>query len=289
MKTFNQVIQWVFIICVMAVVFAGNAKADQIDIRPYFIGHASVQVYAKSNGVPYVRHTWIKNDTRAKKPFWKTRLKGDRVTWGKDYWVGGKWVTKATQPMLFGNNAAIMELGGFKPTKSGVEYVGYSKNGKTTGLFFSGKGGLFTDRITAARQSVMIGSKDGLKESRLKAFSKAYIVAVLPEFTPEYGTDENGNFCQGCSKTYYDVVVMRFIHGTKTDGKSSKNCNGQLVYRPDLYYQPVKDYKSYSQTRWMAKGIGIIQRQLDWSEDRSHSGKCFGARYSNSDSVTYLK
>lgn len=232
-------------------------EARAIDLREYLPTKASM-VYVNGNGDIVSAQVWDTVPYKGKyKKLWHTKLKGcgQIRKFGKYSFTGTEFKLKAIQPMLICKNGKVIELGGYRDGK----VISYSKDDQGSGLYWSGRGGV---GYTPYTNEVEISTGG-------KAYSRTRLLYEQPSF------DVLG-------KTYSDVAVIMFEHGTKNSKKVK--CDG---------IKPFKDYNSYVSIFWLAKGVGIIQQVVVSIEDGKTfwgMGNCTGNSVVGGESfTTYLR
>lgn len=95
-------------------------------------------------------------------------------------------------------------------------------------------------------------STEGFRSDML-AWSSLQVISKLKTYTPPYGSTF-GTFGPGKAKSYNDVIVVLFKHGSKYNGLKEPICANQPKVFPHL-----NGYSSFYQKLWLAPGIGWIQ------------------------------
>jgi hypothetical protein len=228
------------------------------NLQDYFPSNRT-SYYADSSGTVTTRYEF-----KYTKGFddWEIDKKGRMYTWKKSFLLGNRFVTKTIQPLLFGRDQSVIELGG----KKKGQQVTYSNNG----LYWSGKGGLSTNFYTRQTNVLVNGEVIG------RAYSHSALVEQLPVYTLEGGN----------RKTYNDVIHIIMYHGT--DNSEPVRCWDKPQVGEGVY-SPFKGYNSYAMELWMARGIGIIKQVIPYIEDgrtRWDMPNCTGNLFSGGESYT---
>lgn len=252
-----------------------------VNLQEYLV--PSSHTYASAGGYEGTRYTFSKGSstfTKLYKKHWKAKRTGSLYTWSKDFKVNGVFKHKVTQPLWYGLDESVIELGGVKA--KGI--TSYSKGGSKTGLYWSGKGGLSPNFVTNTMAVLVNNSSIGMQ-----AYSRVKLVELLPEYTPEYGKDANGVFARGNSRTYTNVVHLIMYHGTNRGDKPIRCWNKPRLSDSTVEYIPMKNYNSYTMELWIAKGVGIIKHVVPYIEDGHTTWgqpNCIGNIYSGNETYT---
>ncbi|MFA5875213.1 MAG: hypothetical protein WC901_00800 [Candidatus Margulisiibacteriota bacterium] len=245
-----------------------SASAQAVNLQDYFPDNR-VNYYANAQGGLTARFSFTKNnpDMRKKFPFKK---KGTVGSWAKAYNVGGAYQHVVTQPLFFGTNRSVIELGG---VKEGGQTT--YKSGGYTGLYWSAPGGIDYNFKTKVMDVYVNGN-----HGDLRAYSRTRLVELLPSFTLEAGNKQ----------TYQNVAHMVMYHGTATAAKKVVRCwNAPVLSAGYVPYIPMKGYNSIAIELWLAPGVGIIKHRIAFAEspDGRHGfSRCSGNMFTGGDSWT---
>jgi hypothetical protein len=246
-----------------------SASVQAINLQDYFPENR-VNYFANAQGGLTARFDFTKNNTSMRKKF-KFKKTGTVGSWGKAYNVGGYYKHLVTQPLFFGSDLSVVELGGIK---EGGQTT-YKSGGAYTGLYWSAPGGIDHNFKTKVMDVYVNGN-----HGDLRAYSRTRLIEVLPNFTLEAGNRQ----------TYQNVAHMVMYHGTATAAKKTVRCwNAPVLSVGYVPYIPMKGYNSIAIELWLAPGVGIIKHRIAWAEspDGRHGfARCSGNMFTGGDSWT---
>ena len=226
-----------------------------------------VSYYADSNGNMTARYGFEKHSPGLQKAF-KFKKGGTIGGWDKSYFNGSYFQHIVVQPLYFGNNQSVIELGGLKNEGK----VTYKIGDISTGLYWSAPGGLSYGYRTK-QMDVYVNGNHG----DLRAYSRTRLIEQLPSYTLEHGNRQ----------TYQDVVHIVFYHGTKTTAHDIVRCfDKQVLNAENQPYIAMKGYNSYAVELWLARGIGVIKERQIFSEQREGERNCAGNMFDGGENWT---
>jgi len=261
-----------------------------VDLREYFPNFATL-IFNKSNGSQSARYTFQKSPCGIDSlyaGYMSLNKPGSPYMWRKEYFRNGAWCTDTYAVLFMGDDQSVTECGDWysgSPCTPNVA-LGYKTSaGANAGLLWSGAGGLTKNAVVAELDVWRQNAPNATyANSGVKTYSRTGLIEILPTYTPPFGRDVNGIWCEGGSKTYVDVIHIVMYHGTKTPGVAPIRCVGPIAANGP-YYQSYKDYSSYAIELWLAKGIGIIQENCPFIEDAAAWGgtiqNCSGDIFAN--------
>ena len=269
---------------------------DAIDLRGYF-PDSNIVTLNKSGGTVSTRYTFKKSPSGMDALYYgylNINKPGLPYMWRKEYLTAGTWCTPTYAVLFMGDDKSITEVGDWyasTPCTPNVVFGYKTATGVPAGLLWSGAGGL-SDTAAIAEVDIWRQNTPGAAylNSGSKAYSKTGLIELLSQYTPPFGRDEFGVWCEGGSKTYQDVAHIVMYHGTKTPGVQPVRCIGPISAN-GAHYQSYKDYSSYAIELWIAKGVGIIQENTPFIEDATfwNIPNCTGNIFSNPGSwITYI-
>lgn len=276
-----------------------NVYAEPIDLREYFPDN-KISVYNKADGQQSTKYTYTKSNSsflNLYNTFLSINKSGYHYTWRKEYLKNNVWCASTVGILFMANDKSVTEVGDWlssTPCNPNVVF-GYKtafSNGQNTGLVWSPVGGLTSNpaisEMWVSRQNA-VGTYYQTNGSA--ASSKTGLIQHFEEYTPKFGRNSEGLWCEGCSKTYTDVIHIVMYHGTKNQNSLQVRCGHLSPIKADgVYYHPFKEYNSYAMELWIAKGVGIIQENTPFIEDASYWGgafpNCSGGVFSNDNSWT---
>lgn len=277
----------------LLLLFSLNAYA--IDLREYFPPSYTVKLNTAA-GAEHTRYTFTSNPS-GYLSLYQTYLDigktGTHYTWKKEFKISGSWCAKTVGILFMADDKSVTEVGDWMArggdgcTPNTVfGYKNFTTN-TNTGLLWSPVNGL-TELPAIHEMNTVSQDTPGAAYSLngYQAFSKTGLIEVLDTYTPPYGRSSSGTWCQGCSKTYTDVVHIVMYHGTKKASTVPVRCSTTSpIAATGAYYQSFKNYNAYAMEIWIAKGKGIIQENFPFVEDASYWGgafpNCSGGEFSN--------
>jgi len=246
-----------------------SASAQAVNLQDYFPDN-SVNYYSNSQGKLTARFDFVKNNPLMRKKF-RFKKRGYVGSWGKAYNTGGAYQYFVTQPLFFGADQSIVELGGIKNEGK----VTYQSGSNPTGLYWSAPGGLDYGYKTK-QMDVYVNGNHG----DLRAYSRTRMIEFLPTFTLEHGNQ----------KTYGNVIHMVMYHGTSTKANKSVRCWNRAALNPGyVQYIPMKGYNTYAIELWLAPVVGIVKHRIAFTESADASPgvtNCSGNMFDGGDSWT---
>lgn len=248
-----------------------------IDLKSYFPDSNTVTL-CKSSGEADSRFTFKKSPTAIDNLYANHMSQGKPgypYMWRKEYMRDGAWCNVTYAVLFMGDDGSVTEAGDWYANTGCTPNVmlGYkTPGGINTGLLWSAAGGLSeTPTIVEAdvwRQNTPGGA---YTNSGHKTYSKTGLIEYMAEYTVPYGRDANGVWGAGNGRTYPDVAHLVMYHGTKSPTGSPIRCVGPTAAN-GAYYQSYKDYNTYAIEIWIAKGVGIIQKNTPFIEDGTFWG-----------------
>ncbi len=210
---------------------------------------------------------------------------GQVHVWQKDYRDSQGCVGTYTPDygiLFFGDDGSVTEVGDWVYAENicqATTAFGYhdATKGVPSGLSWCPAGGL-----TATSSGVSMGlqvwrqnqSGGAFANTGFTAYNLTSLAGVLASFSPAYGSS-GGAWHAGGGKTYHDVARLLFYHGPGGPGLSDVTCTNldpSWPYAALYHHQP--GYQSYALEFYMAKGVGIVQESLLYTESAY-----FGASY----------
>jgi hypothetical protein len=201
---------------------------------------------------------------------------GIHSIWVKEYKTSGHWCTATNAVMFKGNDGSLTEAGDWTVTTIPCQadsVFGYEKNGSPTGLVWCPAGGLVKGVETTNEMNIVSQAQSGgaFAHYGYQAYSKSGLIEHYDTFTTDcIQPNMRGMWSQ--PGTYDDVVKVVMYHGTKQGNSPAIRCENVEIDTCGPYYRSFKNYNTYCIVLWLAKGVGVIQEQLLYTEDGSYWG-----------------
>ncbi len=253
-----------------------------MDLRDYIPRAGTPQNYARYDGSPF--GTYVFAQTNGMGPFdslystfFDLGRPGVLVSWQKQY---GACIATYAQLWL-GDDASVTELGDwFASTGCGPDVAfGYrTAAGQNTGLGWSPPGGLGGAAYSVLDFHVYRQNSPGLAyaDGGHQAYSRVHARARYATFTPRFGRNALGQWMEGAGTTYNDVVEVVMHHGTRSPAMlagttAAQRCTAGVDFNPadarTALYQSQPTYESYGMQLFLARGVGIVQEALLFTEN----------------------
>ena len=223
---------------------------------------------------------------------------GTTIVKEQRYNVGAKTIANRLDMCLWeydfwqvGNDGSVTEAGSLASAQNddtinchipagGGHYFTQSSPVRNTGLTYS-KAGTLT---STGEQNFDIQSETG----NIPIYIITRLEAFYPKFKPDYGRCPDGTWAKGCGKTYDNVALVTYWHGTDiknlydNPAGGERRCTSQAAASPSplkAYYQPISGYNSYAWQQWVVPGIGVIGNRILYFE--TGASACQGAIFSS--------
>ncbi|MGE4133973.1 MAG: hypothetical protein AB7F86_20215, partial [Bdellovibrionales bacterium] len=212
---------------------------------------------------------------------------GRLLVWEKMYAPNNETCIPTYAQLFLGEDKSVTEVGDWYANNGCNPDVAFGYSDPTftrpDGLAWSAPGGL---KNLAAKEGLgikrQISSTSDYQDfgwSGYKAWNHTVLKEFLATYTPAFGRSSAGVWGKSHSKTYHDVIRIIFYHGTQEPGQQPIHCAAQAGYvsKPG--------YHTYASEFYLAKGIGIIQESLLYTESGSYWNmpNCSGQLMDNSE------
>lgn len=253
-----------------------------MDLRDYIPRAGVPQNYVRYDGSPFGTYVFTQSNGMGAfddlyRSFFDLGTPGVLVSWQKLY---GQCLATYAQLWL-GNDASVTEVGDwFASTGCGPDVAfGYrTAEGQNTGLSWSPPGGVGPVAHAVLDFHVYRQNAPGLAyaDGGYQAYSRVHVRARHASFTPRFGRDGQGQWREGSGTPFTDVVEVVMHHGTRspamTDGTTApQRCTPGVDFDPAdpraALYQSQPTYESYAMQLFLARGVGIVQEALLFTEN----------------------
>jgi hypothetical protein len=258
---------------------ACTGGAPVVDLRAYFPANRK-NTLASASGQYVHDYTFLPADASFQ-ALYDSLLSlgkpGEVRVWQKTYPTSGGCAGPYSPDfgvLLLGDDASVTEVGDWVSASDACHAntaFGYRDpaTGAPSGLAWAPPGGL-----TRASGGAVFGLQvwrqnepgGAYADGGFTAYATTSLVEALATYAPPYGRS-GGVWHAGGGKTYSDVVRILFHHGPGGPGLADVTCSSldpAWPYSATYHHQP--GYQSYALEYYLAKGVGVVQESLLYTE-----------------------